>query len=177
MKWMAILLLAALLPARAVARIAPWDIEKLQNRPAPAFRLTDPSGQKTMGIDAVRGKVVLLNFWATWCSPCRSELEDLNRLQHRFAARGFTVIGISIDDKAATVKAFLAKHPLAYPVLHDRGQLVNDRYKVYTYPTSFLVDRSGVIRAFYLGVQKWQGKAITSAIEKLLQAPAAHPAP
>lgn len=172
MKWAVMFLLAALFPAQAAARIAPWDIGQLKDQPAPAFTLPDPAGQKTMEFAATHGKVVLLNFWATWCSPCREEIAALNRLQQHFAARGFTVIGISIDDKAATVRAFLKKQPISFPVLHDEGQVVNDRYKVYTYPTSFLVDRTGVIRAFYLGIQKWQGEAITAAIEKLLRAPA-----
>ena len=95
---------------------------------------------------ALAGKVVLVNFWATWCPPCRRELPDLNALYERFGARGLVILAIS-DEEAAKVKPFVAKQSLTYPVLLDPGRKVNDLFHVDGIPKSFVYGRDGKLVA------------------------------
>ena len=109
------------------------------------FTLTSLDGQKWTLHD-LRGKVVLVNFWATWCPPCRKELPDLDALYKKFRSQGFVVLAIS-DEQPDTVRSFLAKHKLAYPVLLDPGDLIHKRFGVDGIPKSYLYDRDGKLVA------------------------------
>jgi peroxiredoxin len=109
------------------------------------FTLTDLNGMK-WNLRALAGKVVLVNFWATWCPPCRKELPDLNALYQRFGARGLVILGIS-DEDAAKVKPFVAKQNLTYPVLLDPGRKVNELFHVEGIPKSFIYGRDGKLVA------------------------------
>jgi peroxiredoxin len=109
------------------------------------FTLTDLQG-KAWTLKALRGKVVLVNFWATWCPPCRKELPDLQALYTRFKARGLVVLGIS-DEDAAKVQPFVAQHDMTYPVLLDPGRKVNKLFEVQGIPRTFIYDRSGKLAA------------------------------
>jgi peroxiredoxin len=105
------------------------------------FTLTDLQG-KTWHFRDLRGKVVLVNFWATWCPPCRKEMPDLQALSEKFKDQGFVVLAIS-DEEAAKVSPYLAEHKVSYPVLLDPGRKVNDLFIVEGIPKSFVYDRSG----------------------------------
>jgi len=105
------------------------------------FTLTDLSG-KNWNLKNLSGKIVLVNFWATWCPPCRKEMPDLDTLYQRFKERGLVVLAIS-DEDAGTVKPFIADHHVGYPVLLDPGRKVNDLFRVQGIPKSFLYDRKG----------------------------------
>ncbi len=109
------------------------------------FTLSDLSGEKWT-LHALAGKVVLVNFWATWCPPCRKELPDLEALSQRFGSRGFVVLAISDEDRAK-VKPFVAEHQLTYPVLLDPGRKVNELFHVEGIPKSFVYDRNGNLAA------------------------------
>lgn len=109
------------------------------------FTLTSLDGEKWTLRD-LRGKVVLVNFWATWCPPCRKELPDLDALYKRFRSQGFVVLAIS-DEQPETVRSFLAKHKVAYPVLLDPGDLIHKRFNVDGIPKSYLYDRDGKLVA------------------------------
>jgi peroxiredoxin len=109
------------------------------------FTLTDLNGMK-WSLRALAGKVVLVNFWATWCPPCRKELPDLEALYRRFGSRGFVILAIS-DEDAAKVKPFVAEQKLTYPVLLDPGRKVNELFRVEGIPKSFIYDRSGKLVA------------------------------
>jgi thiol-disulfide isomerase/thioredoxin len=87
-----------------------------------------------------------VNFWATWCPPCRKELPDLEALYRRFEKQGFVVLGVT-DEKAETVRPFVERQPLTYPVLLDPGRAVNDRFKVDSIPRTFVFDRQGKLAA------------------------------
>jgi peroxiredoxin len=109
------------------------------------FSLTDLQG-KTWTLKGLRGKVALVNFWATWCPPCRKEIPDLNALQARFASQGLVILGIS-DEEAAKVTPFVAEKKIAYPVLLDPGRAVHERFRIEGIPKSFVYDREGKLAA------------------------------
>lgn len=118
------------------------ELKKQDDRRAHAnFMLTDLNG-KSWTLRDLEGKVVLVNFWATWCPPCRREMPDLESLYKRFKARGFVILGIS-DEKAGTVQAFIHDHNVTYPILLDPERKVNQLYSVEGIPMSFVYNRAG----------------------------------
>jgi peroxiredoxin len=112
-----------------------------RKREHPEFTLKDLSG-KTWTFSELRGKVVLVNFWATWCPPCRKEMPDLETLYSRFGSKGFAVLGIS-DEEAAKVEPFIHERKVSFPILLDPGRKVNDLFVVNGIPKSFVYDREG----------------------------------
>jgi peroxiredoxin len=109
------------------------------------FTLTDLHG-KQWSLRELRGKVILVNFWATWCPPCRKEMPDLDSLYQRFKDRGFVVLALS-DEDAGKVKPFIAERNISYPILLDPGDNVKDLFQVNGIPESFVYDRGGVLVA------------------------------
>jgi peroxiredoxin len=116
-----------------------------RKREHPEFALKDLSG-KTWTFSELRGKVVLVNFWATWCPPCRKEMPDLETLYGRFGSKGFVVLGIS-DEEATKVEPFIRERKVSFPVLLDPGRKVNEMFVVEGIPKSFVYDREGKLVA------------------------------
>jgi peroxiredoxin len=116
-----------------------------RKREHPEFTLRDLSG-KTWTFADLRGKVVLVNFWATWCPPCRKEMPDLETLYGRFESKGLVVLGIS-DEEAAKVEPFIRERKVSFPVLLDPGRKVNEMFVVDGIPKSFVYDREGKLVA------------------------------
>jgi thiol-disulfide isomerase/thioredoxin len=112
-----------------------------ENRVAAPFTVQLPDG-KVLSSESLKGKVVLVNFWATWCPPCRKEMPDLDALYNKFKDQGLVVLAIS-DEETAKVSPYLAEHKVSYPVLLDPGRKVNDLFVVEGIPKSFVYDRSG----------------------------------
>jgi peroxiredoxin len=125
----------------AMARLEADD----RKREHPEFALKDLSG-KTWTFAELRGQVVLVNFWATWCPPCRKEMPDLETLYGRFHSRGLVVLGIS-DEEAAKVEPFIRERKVSFPVLLDPGRKVNEMFVVEGIPKSFVYDREGKLVA------------------------------
>jgi len=125
----------------AMARLEGDD----RKRERPQFTLQDLSG-KTWTFAELRGKVVLVNFWATWCPPCRKEMPDLETLFERFRSKGLVVLGIS-DEEAAKVEPFIRERKVSFPVLLDPGRKVNEMFVVEGIPKSFVYDREGKLVA------------------------------
>ncbi len=123
--------------AEAMAKLEGDDAK----RQSTDFTLSDLQG-KAWHLQELRGKVVLVNFWATWCPPCRKEMPYLDALYNKFKDQGFVVLAIS-DEEAAKVSPYLAEHKVSYPVLLDQGRKVNDLFIVEGIPKSFVYDRSG----------------------------------
>jgi len=127
--------------AAAMAKLEADD----QHRNEANFTLTDLHG-KTWTLRDLRGKVVLVNFWATWCPPCRKEMPDLETLYRRFGPQGLVILGIS-DEEAAKVKPFIEQQKVTYPVLLDPGRRVNELFQIEGIPKTFIYDREGKIVA------------------------------
>jgi peroxiredoxin len=126
---------------KALSRLEAID----QIRQAADFTLLDLNG-KTWRLKELRGKVVLVNFWATWCPPCRKEMPDMEALYQHFAPKGLVIFGIS-DEDASKVSGYIAAHPVSYPILIDAGRKVNELYQIEGIPKSFLYDREGKLVA------------------------------
>jgi peroxiredoxin len=109
------------------------------------FTLTDLQGT-AWHLRDLRGKVVLVNFWATWCPPCRKEMPDLQALYDRYKGQGFLVLSIS-DEESAKVAPFISERKITYPVLLDPGRKVNESFEVTGIPKSFVYDREGKLVA------------------------------
>ena len=135
----------------AVARQEP----SLIGKPAPAFALKDITG-KPLRLADYRGKVVLIDFWATWCVPCRVEIPHFVELQKKYASRGFSVIGISMDDEAGPVPPFAKKYGMNYPVAIGDAALAERYGGILGLPVAFVLDRNGIIRERYDGVTSAQ---------------------
>ncbi len=117
---------------------------------APAFSLTDINGQK-LDLAAFRGKVVLLDFWATWCAPCRTEIPHFIDMQNRYGAQGLQIVGISLDDSDKPVKKYYAEQKMNYPVAVGDDKLAEAYGGVLGLPVAFIIDREGRIIAKHTG--------------------------
>lgn len=128
-------------------------------RPAPDFTLKDLDGRDVRLAD-FRGKVVMVNFWATWCPPCRMEIPDFVALQRELGSQGFQIIGISLDDEgAAKVRPFAEQNGINYTMLVNGNQAANSYGQIEGIPTTFLLDRQGRVVERQVGVasrQHWQ---------------------
>lgn len=136
----------------------------------PALSLRDLSG-RTHNLRQYRGRVVLLNFWASWCPPCVHELPSMQRLQQRLTKRPFTILAINMGEDAATVREFIAnKAKVKFPVLlDDQGEALK-AWKVFAFPTSFVLDTDGKIRYALFGELQWDEPGVAAKLEALLPA-------
>ncbi|HAK89840.1 MAG TPA: hypothetical protein DHV16_01700 [Nitrospiraceae bacterium] len=147
---------------------SPFAVDKLSGQKAPDFTLKDINGNP-VSLSSFKGKVVLLNFWATWCPPCKAEMPSMNRLQEKFKNRGFVIIAVSTDGRIDEPKDFITKNPVSFIVLHDSKLKVSrNLYKVFMMPTTFLIDKRGIIVEKYFGEQDWMEPEIIKEIEALL---------
>ncbi len=134
---------------------------------APEFALTDLTGRK-VNLVAYRGKVVLLDFWATWCAPCRAEIPGFVDLQNKYRDRGFQIIGISLDDDAKPVRAFYQEFKMNYPVVVGDAELAERYGGILGLPVSFLVGCDGRIYAKHIG--ETDVSVIEQEVKPLLEA-------
>jgi cytochrome c biogenesis protein CcmG, thiol:disulfide interchange protein DsbE len=118
---------------------------------APALELPRLGQQTTATLDDFRGKVVVLNFWASWCGPCRDESPLLQRWHKRIEGRGGTVLGVDVEDVTSDAQAFIRKFGLTYPMLRDREASSARPFEVHGYPETLVLDRQGRIAAAFRG--------------------------
>jgi peroxiredoxin len=141
--------------------------------PAPDFTLSTPSGA-SLSLAELHGKVVLLNFWATWCVPCRKEMPAIEALYQRYKDRGLEVVAISLDKiAAAPVEAFVKEVGVTYRVVLDPTWATARTYGVRGLPATFLIDRAGQVVLQELGERDWMEAAKQQTVEGLLQEPEA----
>ncbi len=140
----------------------------LTGKMAPDFALT--LNGKPAHLSDFRGKVVFLNFWATWCPPCVEEAPSLEKLQTRIAPLGGTVLGVSVDDNQAEYQAFLGHYGLTYPNFRDTTKLIPKSYGTVMYPDTYIIDRNGRFVRKIIGAQDWTSPQMTDSINAILSA-------
>jgi len=157
-----ILLVALLLYLGFLASPGPTSKDLASGKPAPNFILKTLDG-KEVSLNDYRGKVVLINFWASWCPPCREEMPLFRKVYENYKDKGFELLAISIDASQEAVIRFVKDYGLSFPVLLDDGR-VSNLYRVQGLPTSILVDREGRIVKVRLG----EYKEIENDLKKIL---------
>jgi peroxiredoxin len=140
------LTLSLLLSAAAQAAVAPATL-------APDFTLRSNEG-RNLRLSEQRGQVVLVNFWASWCGPCRQEMPHLNKLYDKYKAAGFVLLGVNIDDSIDTAAATAQKWGVRFPVLFDADKAVSKRWDMGSMPATVLVDRDGKVRFLHRGYRE-----------------------
>jgi peroxiredoxin len=135
---------------------------------APDFTLKSTSG-KNLRLRELRGEVVLINFWATWCGPCRQEMPLLNKLYTQYRPAGFVLLGVNIDDDPAAARDMAGKLGVGFPVLFDADKRVSRQYDVDMMPATLLVDRSGTIRYVHRGYRPGAEATYQDQIRELLK--------
>ena len=119
---------------------------------APDFTLPDASG-KQISLSDFEGQVVLINFWASWCGPCREEMPLLDELAQRYEPLGFTMLGVNVEEDSTLADKFLAGTPVNFPILYDRENSVSKKYDVIAMPSTVIVGRGGNIRYIHHGYE------------------------
>jgi cytochrome c biogenesis protein CcmG, thiol:disulfide interchange protein DsbE len=132
---------------------------------APDFTVQD--SQNTVTLSQLRGQIVVLNFWATWCAPCVEELPSLVEMQRRMKAKGVTVLAVSIDADENTYKQFLKDHNVNLLTVRDPGQKTSNTYGSFKFPETYIIDRNGVMRRKFIGALDWTDPDITDFLGRL----------
>ena len=136
---------------------------------APDFQLVDTNGTMR-SLSAERGKVVLVNFWATWCPPCKAEMPSMEELYQNYSRGNFEIFAINVDDDGpAVMPAFLAKTPHTFPILFDTDFQARTLYGVDMFPETFIVDRNGIISRKIVGAIDWTSPPMLSYLNALME--------
>jgi len=149
---------------RAAHLVRAWP----EGKAAPAFALTDMGG-KTWSLAALKGRPVMLNFWASWCEPCRSEMPSLELVATRHERAGLVVLAVNYQEAAPVIKRFLDVLPFSLPILLDRDGAATAAWTPRVFPTTVLIDRGGIPRHSVLGDLDWMGPVARDLIEPLVQ--------
>jgi len=129
---------------------APESETAKKGKLAPGFQLADING-KTVSLDDFRGKPVLLNFWASWCGPCRSEMPYIQELYEEQSETGVAILAIDVGEDLAEVEEFIRDYSLTFPVLLDMTGTVAEKYNIRAIPTTYFIDSDGIIRDMKIG--------------------------
>jgi thiol-disulfide isomerase/thioredoxin len=139
-----------------------------EKQPVTDFSLKLVDG-RTVTLGALKGRVVFLNFWATWCPPCREEMPSMEILYRRFRDKGLELIAVDIMEGDKAVSAFLSDNNLSFPAALDSNGRVSNRYGIQAIPATFIIDRDGKIILYTVGGRNWNTPAIIAAFEELLK--------
>ena len=144
--------IVALAIAAVLAAAAGLPAQIVPNMPAPKFSLKDLNGN-AVTLDGLRGKVLVLNFWATWCPPCRAEIPDFVAYYNANKSKGLEILGVSVDTNTATgVSAFVRTNKMSYPVAMMTEKIIRDYGPIDSIPTTFIIDKSGRVRHAEIGI-------------------------
>jgi thiol-disulfide isomerase/thioredoxin len=154
------LLAAALISAPALA-VAPTG-------PAPAFQLASMAG-KNVSLNQYRGQVVMINFWASWCGPCRTEMPILEKLHTKYKPMGFTMIGVNVEPDSTLAATWLKATPVTFPILFDTKSEVSKLYSVAGMPSTVIIDRKGNMRWLHRGYKPGDENEYLNQIRALVR--------
>jgi peroxiredoxin len=166
-----VLVAAAVLPA---GELTPEEIREIGLQPLKEgtaivdFELQQLGGG-TRSLGSFKGKVVFLNFWATWCGPCRQEMPSMERLYKRLKGKGLEIVAVNLQEDAKAVQKFVDEHKLTFPVLLDQSGRVGATYGARSIPTTYVVDREGIVLAGTIGTREWDTEPYIRFFERLLQ--------
>ena len=150
----------------------PWKamgiIKRVERPVSQDFFLSTPEGNK-ISLSGLRGKVVLLNFWATWCVPCRTEMSSIERLHKKLKDKGLRVLGVDIMESPKKVKAFMEEKELTFPTVIDKDKKVSELYRVNVIPTTILIDKAGRKAGHAFGEREWDSEEAFELIDQLLR--------
>jgi thiol-disulfide isomerase/thioredoxin len=136
--------------------------------PAPDFKLDARGGQK-LALSQLHGQVVMLNFWASWCGPCRQEMPLLEQMYKKYKPMGFTMLGVNVEPDTAAAEKWLQETPVSFPVVFDRQNSVSKLYNVSGMPSSVLIDRKGNVRYLHRGYQPGDENTYLNYIRELIK--------
>lgn len=170
--WVGVAVMAALglSAGAAIGGENPFDALGLQRfprpSPAPDFTLRDLAGDRVT-LSHLKGRVVFLNFWATWCPPCREEMPSMERLHQTHKGRGLLVLAVNLQESPNLVRKFARNFGLSFPILLDETGEVSSAYGARALPMTFLIDTNGSIAARAVGARDWDSPAALDLIQKL----------
>jgi thiol-disulfide isomerase/thioredoxin len=138
--------------------------------PAPGFQLTGRGG-KTIDLAQFKGQVVMINFWATWCKPCRDEMPLLEDIYKKYKPMGFTMLGVNVEPDSKDAEVWLGKlsKPVTFPIAYDVDSKVSKLYKVETMPSTVIVDRKGNVRVLHRGYKTGDENVYLTQIRSMLK--------
>jgi cytochrome c biogenesis protein CcmG, thiol:disulfide interchange protein DsbE len=152
-----------LLPLLLAAGCDRGDHPTQIDKPAPNFTVID--GSHSVELSSYRGKVVVLNFWASWCAPCIEEIPSLNQLQRQMPQ--LAVLAVSVDQDPDAYHRFLATHRVDFTTIRDAEQHANALYGTYVFPDTYIIDRKGQIRRKFISAQDWTSPEILDYLSRL----------
>jgi thiol-disulfide isomerase/thioredoxin len=136
--------------------------------PAANFKLDSRAG-KPVALADLKGQVVMINFWATWCGPCRQEMPLLEQMHKKYKPMGFTLVGINVEEDSSGAEAWLKQTPVSFPILFDRENRVSKLYNVSGMPSSVLIDRKGNVRYLHRGYKAGDENTYLNHIRALVR--------
>ncbi|MGB5260085.1 MAG: TlpA disulfide reductase family protein [Gammaproteobacteria bacterium] len=157
-----------LIGAAAALLLAGGVAAGVVDAPAPDFTLKSHMGQN-LKLSEHRGEVVLINFWASWCGPCRQEMPLLSELHNKYKALGFTVLGVNVEQDSSEAKKLLKQMPVTFPVLFDNDSVVSKQYDVVAMPSTVLVDRNGKMRFLHKGYKPGEEEIYLEMVRSLIR--------
>ena len=136
--------------------------------PAPQFTLESRGGPK-ISLAQYKGQVVMLNFWASWCGPCRQEMPLLENIYKKYNKMGFTLIGVNVEPDSKAAEGFLQQTPVSFPVIYDKDSTVSKAYDVAGMPSTVIIDRKGNIRVLHRGYKPGDENEYLDSIRNLVR--------
>ena len=136
--------------------------------PAPAFSLASRAGQD-VSLAQYKGQVVMLNFWASWCGPCRQEMPLLESIYRKYGKMGFTMIGVNVEPDSNAANEWLKATPVSFPILYDRDSKVSKLYDVAGMPSTVIIDRTGKLRVLHRGYKPGDENEYLASIRTLIR--------
>ena len=162
---LAVIVAATVLAVKFSADLSPVEVSSR----APDFHAVNLSTGAGQGLAAYRGKVVLLNIWATWCEPCRVEMPSMQRLQQQLGGGDFVILAVSIDQGSSeVVRQFQRQYGLTFTILQDRTRAIERIYQTTGVPESFVINRDGLIVKKVIGAHEWDSETERGLIRRLL---------
>jgi len=159
---------AAIIAAVMFVAFAGLAARAAEPAPAPDFTLPAMDGSE-LRLSELKGQVVMVNFWATWCGPCRQEMPLLQQLQAKYEPLGFTLVGINVEPDSAGALTWLQKAPVTFPILFDRQNEVAERFGVQGMPSSVFIDRAGKVRHVHRGYQPGDESKYADMVRSLVK--------